>query len=293
MELSFNRNTDQEHKEKMSPVLISAEWSVGMAFGGQSASFVVRTLMVGQGAPVKITGKSAQGKLLGKVNGKIMGNKFTGELDVPFDIQIGDEIWFEVSFPKNSIDGESNRIPAFPAIEVTEMKWSEAEARRGDVLTLSAKVKGAPEEADAKIVIYEYDQDGSHDLIVDILTKVKLGRIKLLWEYEYHEDTDEIPTEEEMQRYGRSYNPPEYFFTIKINEHELGKSDQDSGLLRFKDWIELKLNDHCGNPMANREYVLHLPDGSTRNGHLDANGRSVEEDIPPGRCKLELSGYAE
>ena len=91
-----------------------------------------------------------------------------------------------------------------------------------------------------KIIIYEFDRDGAHDKIVELPATVKNKKIELQWAYEYHEDTDEIPSDAEMQRYGRNYNPPEYFFTVKVDKQEFGKK-QESGLLEFKDWIEIEL----------------------------------------------------
>ena len=42
------------------------------------------------------------------------------------------------------------------------------------------------------ILIYEHDQDGAHDRICEIPAVVQDGKIEVKWEYEYHEDTDEI-----------------------------------------------------------------------------------------------------
>jgi hypothetical protein len=117
---------------------------------------------------------------------------------------------------------------------------------------------------------------------------IKNSKIELDWEYEYHEDTDEIPTEEELSEYGRGYNPPEYFFTVKVADQEFGKDDQASGLLLFKDWLEIRLLKRGGEPFANEHYILTLPDGTTKEGDLDENGYVKLEDLPPGPCKVRF-----
>ena len=94
-------------------------------------------------------------------------------------------------------------------------------------------------------------------------------------------------TKEEMERYGKSYNPPEYFFAITLGESVLGL-EQESGLLEFKDWLEICPVDSEGAPIPNTKYVLHLPDGSTKEGTLDDAGCAREEGIPPGKVKLEF-----
>jgi hypothetical protein len=287
MDLKFNKSTGKEEKIKLDSKLIYASWVAGRALGGQSAEFEVATAFVGNGAPIKITGKSAKGKKLGKVDGKIRGNKFVGQLDIPADIEIGDEVWFEVKLSKNSLSGESDRIPAFPGPNITNLKWSAEEARRGDVLTLTADAKGLRDGTEVTITIYEHDQDGLHDKIVEFPATVEKEKIEIDWEYEYHEDTDEIPTESEVERYGRHYNPPEYFFTVKVEKHEYGK-EQESGLLRFKDYLELELLDSDGQPIPDVEYVVRLPDGEEMRGRLDSSGRARLNDIPPGACQVDF-----
>ncbi len=292
MELKFTKSTDSEHEIKLESTLIAADWSSGGAFAGQKVEFEVLTSFVGQGAKIEATGKSEKGKKLGKVKDVIKNNVFVGEFDVPEDIEPGDEIYFEISLPDNGLDGESARIPVYPQVEVSNLKWSAEEARRGDILTLTAEVKGAPEETEVLLTIFEYDEDKVHDKIAEVSGFVREGKIEAKWEYEYHEDVDEIPTDEEKQKYGGSYNPPEYFFTIKVGDEEYGK-EQESGILNFKDWIELKVKDEDGQPASGRKYTITLPDGSEKKGELDNEGYAKESGIPPGKCVIDIEDTAD
>ena len=290
MELKFTKSTDSKHKIVLESSLVSASWNTGGAYTGFPASFTILTSFVGYGAPIQVIGRSEKGNKLGDIKGEIKNNKFRGEFEIPEDIEIDDRIYFEVELPKNGLSGESNWIPVFPIPRVKNMKWSAKEAKRGDILTLSANVENVRDNTEVKLVIYEFDQDGAHDRITELPAIVKSGKIEVNWEYEYHEDTDEIPTEEELKKYGKHYNPPEYFFTVKIGEKEFGKN-QESGLLEFKDWIEIQLTDLNEAPIPDEEYILHLPDGSERKGKLDSNGYAKEEDVSPGRCTVEFPNY--
>ena len=60
----------------------------------------------------------------------------------------------------------------------------------------------------------------------------------------------------------------------------------DSDLLTFKDWIEFRLVDEDGHPIANQEYEVHLPDGSIREGALNEEGCARLDDIPPGSYRV-------
>ncbi|MEW6015569.1 MAG: hypothetical protein AB1690_09615 [Candidatus Zixiibacteriota bacterium] len=290
MPLKFNKSTDEEHKEKLEPSLITATWKQGFAIAGQQALFEVFTAFVGNGAEIKVTGKSENGDKLGKIKDTIFNNCYVGKFDIPDDTDMDDLIYFEIDFPKNGISGESNRIPVYPPVKVTNMKWSAKEARRGDVLTLSAEVYGVKDKTEATVTIYEYDRDGLNDRIVELPVEVKNQKIEVKWEYQYFEDTDEIPSEWELQEYGKSYNPPEYFFTVKLGDTEYGKK-QESGLLLFKDWIEVELLDSNSQPVPNQDYILRLPDGTEKRGQLDGDGKARVEDVPPGKFRIVFPNW--
>lgn len=287
MELKFDKSTDTEHKVELESKIELALWKKLRAPAGQKVDFEVVTLFVGNGAPIKVTGKSEKGKKLGKIKGEVKRNKFTGQFLIPEDIELDDRVFFEVDLPKHGLQAESNKIPAVPKIIVANLKWSQKEARRGDEIKLTADVKGVRDKTEATIKIYEYDRDGRHDFITEFPILVKNKKIELDWEYEYHQDTDEIPTEEELQKYGKHYNPPEYFFTVEIDGQKFGEK-QESGLLEFKDWIEIELKDEDGEPVSDEEYIIHLSNGQQKRGKLDANGYAKVEDIPPGKIDIEF-----
>ena len=292
-DLNFTKATDEKHEIELESHLISASWSSGMAFVGLKAKFEVRTAFVGNGAKIKVKGKTEKGKKLGKVKGKIQSNIFTGEFEIPDKIELDDQIYFEVDISANNLNGEAAKIPVYPQPKAKNMKWSTGEARRGEVLTLSADMEDVKDGTETKIIIYEFDADGGHDIITDMKATVRDSKIEAKWEYEYHEDTDELPTSEEIEEYGGSYNPPEYFYTIKIGQFELGKENQDSGMLLFKDWLEIKMLDNNGEVVCDVKYKVTLPDGQTRDGTIGSEGFAREDDIPPGRCKIEFEDVEE
>lgn len=285
METKFTKATDTEHKIKLESTLVSAVWRTGVARAGQKAGFEVLTTFVGNGATVKVKGRSEGGAKLGKVSGQIQSNKFIGEFDIPDDIELEDAVYFEVELPQVGLSDKSNCIPTATPVIVSNLRWSADEARRGDILKLTADVSGCVDHTEAKITIYEYDRDSVHDKIVQLMAVVEDGRIEVPWEYEYHEDVDEIPTDEELKKYGKSYNPPEYFFVVEIGGQKFG-TEQESGLLIFKDWIEVELFDSKGQIVPNADYILRLPDGTERTGHLDGDGKARVEDVPPGRFRI-------
>jgi len=286
MEYKFTKATDEEHKIKIDSNLLYAVWKSGCARGGAEADFEVRTSFVGQGADIEITGKGDDYGKIKKIKDKIYNNRYNGRMPIPKDITPGDNVWFEVKLSKQGLKGKSNTIPGMPEPVLTKIQWDKKEARRGDIVKLQAELEQVADNTEAFVIIYEYDRDGNHDKVATIPTTVKNRKIGLQWEYEYHEDVDEVPTDEEMKKYGKKYNPPEYFFVIDIDGYRLG-GKQESGLLEFKDWIEIIPEDDAGNRFPDMEFKIIAPDGSELTEKTDEKGKIILKDIKPGRYELK------
>jgi hypothetical protein len=291
MNARFTKSTDTQHKVTLQSSIIYASWQRGFVHGGSKAGVDIGTCFVGEGAPIKLKAKTEKGKTIGKISDVIRGNHFVGMIPIADSLKFGDVVYFETELPKHGLKEESNHVPAGPPVKVTKMKWDRKEARRGDTVKLTADINGVPDGAEIKVTILEYDADGGHDKIVEIPASVKNKKMELLWEYEYYEDTDEIPTDKELKKYGKSYNPPEYFFVIDVDGLIFG-AKQESGILEFKDWIEIELRDSDGDLLPNEDYLLHLPDGQQRKGKSDANGVAIEKDVPPGEVEIEFPRLA-
>ncbi|MBU0994959.1 MAG: prealbumin-like fold domain-containing protein [Proteobacteria bacterium] len=280
-----------DHKKKSDTVetitltskIVQALWRQQMVMEEKEIDFEVFTEFVGNSSKIEIKVKDKNGKTVTKTDGKVFGNYYAGTVTIPKKTK--EEVTFTAKLPRHGIEKESNTAKVIPPVEVKNQKWSQMQARRGDVLTLSADIENVPEDTAVKIFIFEFDRDGAHDLIARFPTTVKKKKIEVEWEYEYHEDTDEIPTEEELQEYGNHYNPPEYFWMIGIGKERFGNEERP-GLLTFKDWIDLDLAGDDGLPAANAEYTIYLADGTEQNGQLDADGKARIEDLPPGRFRV-------
>lgn len=51
-------------------------------------------------------------------------------------------------------------------------------------------------------------------------------------------------------------------------------------------WVELELLDMVGAPVPFERYWIKLPDGTVREGALDAEGRAYFDDLDPGTCEI-------
>jgi hypothetical protein len=283
---SYKIPSDSPQRIIVDSKLIYAIWNTRAAYADCDAMFEVRTSFVGEGAQIQIIAKTENGKNLGKIDAQIFNNRLIASFPIPKNAPSDDLVFLEVRLPKHNLKGETNRIPIRPQITVERMQWSAKEARRGEVLTLTCVFQSPiPTDTEAIVIIYEYDQDGCHDVICKIPTTVRNNQINLQWEYEYHADTDEIPTKEELQRYGKNYNPPEYFFMVVLDGVRIG-TRQESGLLRFKDFLDFYLYDYDDILLVNHDVEIDCADGSKIQSHSDDKGYVYIANVVPGPVKI-------
>jgi hypothetical protein len=254
---------------------------------GNSVEIEVLTHFVGNGSDIEIKVEDKDGKAVAQLAGKVYGDYFGMPLTVPEDAK--EKLTFTAKLTKHGLDKKSNVLQVIPPVKVTNLKWGQKEARRGDLVKLTADIKGVPDGIEVIMRIYEYDQDGAHDFITKFPTRVKDKKIEADWEYGYHADTDEIPTDEEMKKHGGKYNHPEYFFVVDVDGKRTGEK-QESGLLKFKDHVEFVIYGPDGNPCTNKKYTLTLADGTKKTGSLDSDGKAVVEEVAPGRYTIEVEG---
>lgn len=271
--------TDQIKKVQLPSALQQVLWTKPMASPGERIRLEIYTHFVGNGSELKIELSDNSGKNHGNFSDKIHGNRFSAEIKVPANAK--DELYATVKLPKHGLSMKSAPLILLPPVQITNTKWDKQEARRGDILKLTADVKGVPDSTEALIEILEHDADDAHDFVTKFPVLVKNKKVEAEWEFEYHEDTDDIPTAKESEK---GYQAPEYFFQVKV-----GEVMEKSGLLKFQDWIEFELVDGSGAVIANEDYILHFADGQQRKGKLDDKGYAKEQDIPPGKVTVEFS----
>ncbi|MEW5993876.1 MAG: hypothetical protein AB1744_05720, partial [Candidatus Zixiibacteriota bacterium] len=163
---------------------------------------------------------------------------------------------------------------------ITKAEWSTKEAAVGDTVQLSAECAGIDDGKPATLTVYVRDYNSPDRIIKTIPTDVSGGRIEGEWKLDVVEDL--LPAKESGGR--ASYSSPTFYF-IASSEGCSGRS----GLLRYKDWVELKLKDEEGNPIGNRPFRARLPDGQIREGKLDQNGCAKIENVPPGKVKVTFN----
>ncbi len=272
--------------------MIYALWTYKRAHAGQETELEVKTSMVGNGAKIKITCKNESGKKLGKSEGVVFNNKFSGAVLTPDNVKPDDMVFFEAELPKHGLKGESNSIPARPAIVATKLQWDRKEVKREDIVTLTCQFKSGVEDGDEAIVsIYEHNPNSCDIKVVSIPTTIKGDKIEMQWKFDYQDDAVFIPTDGEMQPYKKNYANPQFYFMVVVDGVKIGEK-RESGLMKFKDSVKLTIVDDCGSLLKEQTCVLQLPDGAQRKGVSDGNGIIEYDALPPGRIALTCDDVA-
>jgi uncharacterized Zn-binding protein involved in type VI secretion len=159
-------------------------------------------------------------------------------------------------------------------------KWSKDAAKVGDKIKLTAKTSGIPSGEKATCEVFVRDSNYADQLLETLETTVDNDAIEVEWTFQVDEKYIKIQTDKEKTP---RYSAPAFYFIVR----SAGVQSR-SGLLRIEDFIELKLKDDQGNPMANKKFRLYLSNGEIRDGQLDGSGYAKVEKIPPGNVRVSF-----
>jgi hypothetical protein len=290
---SFTKPTDTANKIKLESHLIYALWKYKRAHAGQEAELEVKTSLVGNGATIKITCKNDSGKKFAKAEGVVFNNKFEGPILIPENVKPDDMLFFEAELPKHGLKGESNSIPARPAIKVTKLQWDRKEVKRKDIVTLTCQFQSGVEDDDeAVVLIYEHNPNSCDIKVVSIPATIKDNKVEMKWEFDYQDSTEQIATHVDLTPYEKTYRNPEFYFMVVVDGVRAG-ANKESGLMTFKDTFSLAVKDELGNPLANEQFRIDLADGSQMTGTLDSEGKATLPQIPAGAFEITFPQLTE
>ena len=163
---------------------------------------------------------------------------------------------------------------------ITRAEWSKKEAEVGEKVKLIVETTGIENGEKATLQIYIKDSSFADRLLKTISTEVKSDKIEEEWELKIAKDLLDVQDEKSSID---KYSTPLFVFEVQA-----GGQKQRSGLLQYKDWIELKIKDAEGKSLANKKFKLYFPNGEIREGTLDSNGYAKVGKIPPGKFKISI-----
>ncbi len=175
--------------------------------------------------------------------------------------------------------------------DVYEAAWAKKEARPDETVSFSAKVDGFEDGTPATVQVLERGHQGTDAVVDEMTVQVEGGQVEGEWTYVYpweeadqaEDDSGDDAGSDDEDRSQEGYSAPQYYVEIRVEN-----CTARSGLLKYQDYIEIKLKDYQGEPVSREPYVVTLPNGDIRKGTLDAQGYAKEESVPPGRFDLRF-----
>ena len=82
--------------------------------------------------------------------------------------------------------------------------------------------------------------------------------------------------------------PAKWMATTATGAAVVGAAAVASQKQDVQDFIEVVLKDDTGNPVPNERYRLKMPDGSIKEGRVDANGKARFDGLKPGSCQVSF-----
>jgi hypothetical protein len=141
-----------------------------------------------------------------------------------------------------------------------------------DKVVMVAEAEDLEDGTEVQVLLYEKDYTGENDYLKTFDAEVRDNKISVEWEVEYHEDKDDVKTDEE-----NASLIPEYVFVVKSEKHNI---KEESSVLNLLDWREFTFQDsETGDPLADVEYIIHYPDGTEETGNLDNEGKMKIENV--------------
>src|SRR5574341_478036 len=134
--------TDQVKKVQLPSAIQQVLWTKRMAAPGGKVGLEVYTHYVGNGSDLQIEFSDQPGKILGNYRDKMGGNRFAANITVPANAK--EALYATVKLPKHGLSMKSGPLIILPPVQIINAKWDKPEARRGDILKLTADVKGVP-----------------------------------------------------------------------------------------------------------------------------------------------------
>lgn len=253
------------------------------------------TVMIGEGGG----GGGGAGPSGSAASAALAGGGVTSEvaeghyLDVTFVDKAGKPIKgvkYKLKDPKgetseNTLQGQVKKTGMeqgsyeFELKAVTSAKWSVKDAEVGEKIKLQVETSGIDSGTPAKLEIYIRDGNFGDKLMATIESKIDGDKIQETWAFKV--DDEYLKAQEKKD--GGGYSAPLFYFLVRSADIT-GRSD----MLRIRDWMELKILDDKGQPVASKKCRITFPSGEVREGTTNASGFIRIEKVPPGKNKIKI-----
>lgn len=167
---------------------------------------------------------------------------------------------------------------------ITSAVWSPVKARNGETVKMTAETSGVEDGIELTFRIYKRDANRADLLSHELTHVVQQGKAEPEWAYtDTEEEDDNVDSQSDE---AEEFSAPSFYYTVS-GEGLFARS----GLLDYKDYVEIELLDEDGSPMKDEPYIIRFSNGEVREGNLDANGQAKEENAPAASHRITFPNH--
>lgn len=282
----FTGSTDEKHVFTLPSEIERVRWLRRQAAPGGIVGLQIRTLFCAIGSQIEIRLVDAQGTVHDTISGTLHAEELNLQLRVP-DEAVGG-LLAKVRMPNHGLSADSEALLILDPVRVYGARWSTKTVKRGDIVTLTAEAKDAPDGRKAPVRIYERDKRrGAHDPVTRLRPRVESETVMVKYRFQYPGDVADIVPEWEAPN---GYEQPEFFYTVDVSGVRADSKDaKQRGVMTFADDLTLQVVDAgTGAPHTDQDVEVTLADGSTQTATTNGSGTAELTDVPPGPAKVTL-----
>ena len=295
---------DGFHVREVESALDGAVWGRPVVVAGATVPLTVRGVAVGEGSPVRVTLRDARDRVVGRGESRMHRDRAVVPVEVDRRAAERDPdgalCAADVELPELGLKTVSAPLLVLPFAELQGARWGAAEARDGDVVSLSCRLSGSPagveragrEPAEVEVLRGPEGGDAGGDGLATAFEPVATfrvpvtdGRVEAEWRVGHEpEGKAQIATQPELdaaaERSGGAagrYARPAWRFRVRLAGLAV-----ESGELGYRDHVALAWDDETDRPAAGAPVEVRLADGSVRHEALGDDGRLRLDDVPPG-----------
>jgi uncharacterized Zn-binding protein involved in type VI secretion len=163
---------------------------------------------------------------------------------------------------------------------IVNAQWSTREAEVGKAVDIVVDTVGVENGEKAAIDIFVRDGNFGDHRLASQEAQVNNNQVKTRWTMEVDEKYLKLC---DLKDTTKRSSRPFFFFRVAIKE-----LSEQSGMLYYKDKVEIELKDPDDKALADKPYKATLPTGEIREGKSDGQGKVKIENTAPGRIKIKF-----
>jgi uncharacterized Zn-binding protein involved in type VI secretion len=164
---------------------------------------------------------------------------------------------------------------------IADVRWSAQNAKVGDKVKMIIETAGIDSGTKASLQVFVKDAGYTDHLLDTFETTVSGDKVEKEWTLEVDEKYLGICDKKEKTK--KRYSQPFFYFRVAI-----GDMQERSGILYFKDELEVEIRDGDGNAYKEKEIEISLPSGRKMTKKTDGSGKIVLKDLPPSNTQINV-----